>query len=109
MKIGEIILFFYHRRQETKVAQLFDTVTLDCVNCGIRGPYGGEMKEFMKHKDNCKSQMIGNFKKKKSRKWYWRSMTWVDEDPENPQSNKGLKCPGKCQKNDISFQIFARK
>ena len=63
----------------------------------------------MKHKDNCKSQMIGNFKKKKSRKWYWRSMTWVDEDPENPQSNKGLKCPGKCQKNDISFQIFARK
>ena len=53
--------------------------------------------------------MIGNFKKKKSRKWYWRSMTWVDEDPENPQSNKGLKCPGKCQINDISFQIFARK
>ena len=51
--------------------------------------------------------MIGNFKKKKSRKWYWRSMTWVDEDPENPQSNKGLKCPGICQKN--FFQIFARK
>ena len=49
--------------------------------------------------------MIGNFKKKKSRKWYWRSMTWVDEDPENPQSNKGLKCPGICQKNYFKFLL----
>ena len=38
--------------------------------------------------------MIGNLKRKKSRRWYWRAMTWVDEDPENPQANKRLKCPG---------------
>ena len=32
-------------------------------------------------------------------------MTWVDEDPENPQSNKRLKCPGTLW---FAFSFFAK-